>query len=259
MSIVTVACRSALVVGLVVAGSGSGMPEEVAPTGSGRTYVIVHGAWGGSWAFRGVAERLAARGHTVYRPSLSGLGERVHLATSNVDLTTHVQDVGNMLLFEGLRDVVLVGHSYGGMVISGVADKYPDRIRRLVYVDAFLPEDGESVMKLTEINGRSSWIKTMINGDFVVPAWVKPDEAMPKDVPQPLKTFTQAIALKNPAARQIPATYVLTVEAGAQEDNFAFCAERAQARGWVVERMEADHNPQRSAPEALVARLDAMK
>ena len=220
------------------------------------TIVIVHGAWGGSWAFRRVDSLLRERGYTVYRPSLTGLGERVHLATPEVGLSTHINDVVNMLLFEDLHDVILVGHSYGGMVITGVADRVPERIRRLIYIDAFVPNDGESVLSL--FSSRGAQMKQMTQGGFIVPRWVKSDQPPPKDVPQPLKTFTEPIVLKNKSARRIPATYILTVEAGhnAKDDDFASQAERAKERGWAVYQLQANHNPQWSAPEALVEMLD---
>src|SRR4051812_47289913 len=220
------------------------------------TIVIVHGAWGGSWAFRHVDELLRDKGYNVYRPTLTGLGERVHLASPDVGLSTHINDVVNMILFEDLHDVILVGHSYGGMVITGVADRVPDRIKRLIYVDAFVPEDGESVVSIQ--GERAAWIKPMTKGDYIVPPWVKPDQPPPHDVPQPLKTFTEAIALKNKAARAIPAIYILTVERGrdAKDDDFASQSERARVRGWAVYQLEADHNPQWSAPEALVEMLE---
>jgi pimeloyl-ACP methyl ester carboxylesterase len=223
------------------------------------TFVIVHGAWGGSWAFRKVDTLLVEKGCIVYRPSLTGLGERVHLATSSVGLNTHIDDVVNMILFEDLRDVVLVGHSYGGMVITGVAGRVPDRIRRLIYIDAFVPNDGESVQNV--IGARADWIKPMIQGDYIVPPWVKPEQPLPKDVPQPLKTFMEPLALKNKAALQLPATYILTVDAGreAKDDNFAAQSERAKTRGWTIVQLTADHNPQWSAPEALVDLLFANK
>lgn len=223
------------------------------------TFVIVHGAWGGSWAFRRVETLLREKGCVVYRPSLTGQGERVHLASPAVGLSMHIDDVVNVIRFEDLRDVILVGHSYGGMVITGVADRVPDRIRRLIYLDAFVPNDGESVDSLT--GARASWIKPMIQGDYIVPPWVKPDQPVPKDVPQPLKTFTEPIVLKNKAAVQIPATYILTVEAGrdAKTDDFAAQSERAKTRGWTVAQLTADHNPQWSAPEALVELLVSNK
>src|SRR6266850_8241991 len=131
------------------------------------TIVIVHGAWGGSWAFRKVEELLREKGFNVYRPQLTGLGERVHLARPDTGLSTHIDDVVNMILFEDLHDIILMGHSYGGMVITGVADRVPDRIRRLVYVDALVPNDGESAMSL--VGSRGNWLKDMIKGDYIVP------------------------------------------------------------------------------------------
>jgi pimeloyl-ACP methyl ester carboxylesterase len=221
------------------------------------TIVIVHGAWGGAWAFRRVESLLREKGDNVYRPQLTGLGERVHLATPDVGLSTHINDVVNMILFEDLHDVILVGHSYGGMVITGVADRVPDRIRRLVYLDAFAPNDGESVMSLNAARG-ANWLKPMIKGDYIVPPWVKPDQAPPKDVPQPLKTFTEPLVLKNKTAQQIPTTYILTAEKGhkPEDDDFASQAARAKERGWTVWQLEADHNAQWSAPEALAEMLD---
>jgi pimeloyl-ACP methyl ester carboxylesterase len=229
------------------------------PTPAKPTFVIVHGAWGGSWAFRRVETLLREKGCIVYRPSLTGQGERVHLASPAVNLSMHIDDVVNVIRFEDLHDVILVGHSYGGMVITGVADRVPDRIRRLIYLDAFVPNDGESVESLT--GARGAWIKSMTQGDYIVPPWVKPEQPVPKDVPQPLKTFTEPIVLKNKAALQIPATYILTVDAGreAKNDDFAASAERAKTRGWTVLQLTSDHNPQWSAPEALVELLEKNK
>ena len=223
------------------------------------TIVIVHGAWGGSWAFRHVEALLREKGFNVYRPQLTGLGERVHLSRPDIGLSTHIDDVVNMILFEDLHDIILMGHSYGGMVITGVADRVPDRIRRLVYVDAFVPNDGESVMSL--VGSRGSWLKDMIKGDYIVPVWVKPDQRPPKDEPQPLKTFTEPIVLKNKAGFKVPATYILTVEAGkeAKDDDFWSQAQRAKLRGWPVQQLTADHNAQWSAPEALAAMLASVR
>ena len=219
------------------------------------TIVIVHGAWGGAWAFRKVDAELREKGYNVYRPQLTGLGERVHLTRPDIGLSTHIDDVVNMILYEDLHDITLVGHSYGGMVITGVADRVPDRIKRLVYVDALLPNDGESLLSIL---GTSDFIKSMIKGDYIVPPWVKPDQPPPHDVPQPLKTFNEPIVLKNPAARKLPATYILTVEKGkeAKDDDFYSQSLRAKERGWPVLQLTADHNPQWSATEAFVEMLD---
>src|SRR6476659_2841608 len=132
-------CSSETVKGNSASRNGSSSHGKQQPT-----YVIVHGAWGGGWAFKEVDRLLSADGNKVYRPTLTGQGERVHLANSNVDLSLHIQDIVNVILWENLHDVVLVGHSYGGMVVTGVADRVPDRIGHLVYLDALVPENGQS-------------------------------------------------------------------------------------------------------------------
>jgi pimeloyl-ACP methyl ester carboxylesterase len=219
------------------------------------TIVIVHGAWGGSWAWRKVDTLLREKGFNVYRPQLTGLGERVHLSRPDIGLTTHIDDVVNTILYEDLHDIILMGHSYGGMIITGVADRIPNRISRLVYLDAFVPNDGESVMSI--VGTRGDWLKPMIKGDYIVPPWVKPDQPPPHDEPHPLKTFTDSLALKNNAASKLPATYILTVDAGKEpkDDDFWPQAQRAKDRGWPVLQLTADHNAQWSAPEALVEML----
>jgi pimeloyl-ACP methyl ester carboxylesterase len=229
-------------------------PAATATATVARTYVLVHGAWGGGWDWRGVDDALRAAGHHVQRVTLTGLGERVHLATPEVNLTTHVTDVVNTLAFEQLRDVILVGHSYGGMVITGAADRASDRVRRLVYVDALLPEDGESVNTLP---GRDlAWVKDITRNGLMTPPWVVPGSAPPSDVPHPAACFEEPLALKNEAAKKIPGTYILTLDPGAREDpTFSRHAERAKKRGFTVHVMEADHNPQRTAREALMKLL----
>ena len=110
------------------------------------TFVLIHGAWHGGWCWRDVARLLRGAGHEVFAPSLTGRGERAHLARPEIDLDTHVTDVVSLLEAEDLREVVLVGHSYGGMVVTGAADRARSRIARLVYLDAFVPEDGKCLL-----------------------------------------------------------------------------------------------------------------
>ena len=113
------------------------------------TFVLVHGAWGGGWAWRPtVGALLREAGHEVFTPTLTGLGERAHLASPDIDLETHINDIVGVIEYENLHDVVLMGHSYGGMAITGVADRVPERLAHLVYVDAFVPEDGQSLADL---------------------------------------------------------------------------------------------------------------
>jgi pimeloyl-ACP methyl ester carboxylesterase len=221
---------------------------------SRRTMVIVHGAWGGAWQFARIAPLLEEKGFDVRRVTLTGLGERSHLASATIGLGTHIQDVVNVLLFENLSDVILVGHSYGGMVITGVADRVPERIAKLVYLDAMLPNDGDSVMNLR--GGGGVELAKMAKDGFLVPTWVRPGKPHPIDVPHPLKTFEDAISLKNPAREKIPGAYILTYDSGKRplDDDFAAHAERARKRGWPVWEMEADHNPHWRVPQ-LTAEL----
>src|SRR5262249_37605119 len=109
------------------------------------TFVLVHGAWHGSWCWKRVREALRARGHVVFTPTLTGVGERPHLLAPDINLDTHIEDVANLIRLEELTDVVLCGHSYGGCVIGGVVDRVPERIGALVYLDAFILENGQSL------------------------------------------------------------------------------------------------------------------
>ncbi|WP_211229732.1 alpha/beta fold hydrolase [Olivibacter sitiensis] len=223
-------------------------------TAQQKTFVLVHGAWGGGWSFKKVDSLLSAQGHQVYRPTLTGLGERVHLASPQIDLSTHIKDVVNTILYERLHNVVLVGHSYGGMVITGVADSIPERIGQLIYLDAFLPEDGESVVQ-NEKGAPNIGLEKMVQDGMVVPFWVPADKPLPKDVPQSVLTFTQPIQLRRTElTSKIPSTYILTVDEGKQEadDDFYFFYQRAKQKNWKTWVMTADHNPQWYLPEDLV-------
>lgn len=247
--------RSILILAVVLVGCARpppvGSPEPASRPGAGAsgTIVIVHGAWGGGWAWREVDGLLRAAGYDVLRPTLTGLGERVHLASPEVDLSTHVRDVVNALIFEERDDVVLVGHSYGGMVITGVAEAVPDRIRRLVYLDAFVPLNGESVRDLMPGLLRS------VRDDLVIPTWADPASPYPRDVPHPLGTLTQPLQLSGRPGNGVPAVYVHTREPGAESDSFDAAAERARQLGWPVRLFPSDHNPQNSAPAAIASLL----
>lgn len=226
-------------------------PAAAAPH---TTYVLVHGAWGGGWDWQAVDSALTARGHRVHRVTLTGLGERMHLATPEVGLATHVLDVVNTLRFERLTDVVLVGHSYGGMVITGAADQVPERIRRLVYIDAFLPDSGESVASITGPVGavmasrvKHGMLDLRAPGDTL---------RIPGDVPHPYRTFTDTLHLMNPKRAALPATYVLTIDPGQTDDPvFSPHAARAKAKGYTLITMTADHTPERSAVPELTTHL----
>src|SRR6516164_8292237 len=144
------------------------------------TFVLVHPAWFGGWCWKKVAPILRGRGHEVFTPTLTGLGERAHLANREVGLGTHIEDVANVLKFEDIRDAILVGNSSGGMVITGVADRMPERIAHVVYLDAFVPEDGHSLFDIVP-SERSEPIHELVQKEgngwlvprFAPPQWEK--------------------------------------------------------------------------------------
>jgi pimeloyl-ACP methyl ester carboxylesterase len=233
--------------------SASASPRPAA-TGKPFTCVIVHGAWGGGWDWKHVDQLLAADGNEVYRPTLTGQGEHSNLSRTDIDLDTHIQDIVNVILWENLHDVVLVGHSYGGMVITGVADRVPGRIQRLVYLDALLPENGERVNDI-----KPNGIKISVTNGFMIGDWMKGNPPPPHDVPQSARTFSEPITLNNQVvAQKLPATYILTVDKGQlpEQDDFYRFYKRAKARGWTTLIMEGDHNVQRSHPNELVKLLE---
>jgi len=188
-----------------------------------KTYVLVHGGGHGGWCYRKVARLLREAGHEVFTPTLTGLGERKHLLSTETNLSTHIADIVNTLVYEDLRDVILVGHSYGGMVITGVADRAQDRIRELVYLDAAHPSDGQSLVDTAPASmafARSS--SQMVNGVELV-MW--PNDEMvaamgvsdPEDVailrarmmPHPWKAFEERLKFVNgDASRKIPRTNI---------------------------------------------------
>jgi pimeloyl-ACP methyl ester carboxylesterase len=119
-------------------------------------FVLVHGAWIGGWCWRPNAQALRKAGHEVFTPTLTGLGERSHLMNPSINLDTHIADIVNVIKHEELSDVVLVGHSYGGMVVTGVADALAEKIRSLVYLDAFVPESGQALVDLAAAGAETS-------------------------------------------------------------------------------------------------------
>lgn len=223
-----------------------------------RTYVFVPGAWDGGWDYHKVDSILRAKGDIVYRPTLTGLGERVHLANSTVNLSTHIADIVNVIRFENLHNIILVGHSYGGMVISGVAEQMPERISRLIYLDAMVPNDGESVQSLCG----SMWDKMMapnIKDSLMFNPFGPTKPSYPTDVPQPLKTFTEPLKISNPLVKKIPTAFILMTQNGKSNgDTDKIGLDRAKARNWKIYTLEGGHYAMREQPENLVDKLESV-
>jgi pimeloyl-ACP methyl ester carboxylesterase len=223
------------------------------------TFVLVHGAMVGGWCWKRLTPLLRADGHEAVAPTLTGLGERIHLANRDVDLETHVQDVVNLLRYEELRDVVLVGASYGGMVIPAVADRVPDRIAQLIYLDAFIPADGQAAVDVRPYV--RDWL---IGDDWRVPPvgaaqWraIDPD-LTESDVdwlvamsnPHPRNTLTQPLSLTNESAAA-PQACVVCVRGWVER---AFPSDMLRTRGdssWSYHELEAGHVAMVSSPHAL--------
>jgi pimeloyl-ACP methyl ester carboxylesterase len=207
------AALAALAATGALAAGGTRSEAQAAP----KTFVLVHGTWHGGWCWRRVADRLRAGGHTVFTPTLTGLGERSHLLHAGIGLDTHIADVANAMKWEGLTDVVLCGHSYGGFIISGVAERMSQLIRSAVFLDAFRPRDSECVQDLTSAAVRDAIAAAVQRGALGIAP--RPAEAFgvnPADrawvdrlcVPQPLATFTDKIKLTGAIDRIARKTYV---------------------------------------------------
>ena len=150
---------------LATAAGAGAVRAQTAP----RTFVLVHGSWHGGWCWRRVADRLEKRGHKVFTPTLTGLGERVHLLNASVDLNTHTTDVVNLIKFENLENIVLVGHSYAGTVITGVAEQVLPSIGSIVFVDAFLPVNGDTMLSMTTEALRAATLAAQAKGEISRP------------------------------------------------------------------------------------------
>jgi pimeloyl-ACP methyl ester carboxylesterase len=226
-------------------------------------YVLVHGAWGGSYGWKKVRPLLQAAGHDVYTPSLTGLGERAHLSSPSVDLSLHIQDVANTIEFEDLEGIVLVGYSYGGMVVTGVADRMPDRIDHLVYLDAFLPKDGQSLYSMTGTSPPQSedWLVPAVPRQFDDPAEQAWHEARRQSHPR--ACFTESVHLSVPLEkRPFSLTYIkATADArpvGGEGPGGPFWQAADRTRNdpaWRYREVDCDHLVPQKKPQELAAIL----
>jgi pimeloyl-ACP methyl ester carboxylesterase len=148
---------------------------------SDKTFLVCHGAWSAGWAWKKMHPLMQAAGHRLLTPTYTGLGERAHLANPGIDLETHVHDILNVIKYEDLRDIVLVGHSYGGMVATGVADRAREKVTQLIYIDAFVPGHGQSLVDLNEFQ-RQRMKELSAKGEWRAPPNPTPPDTSPEDV-----------------------------------------------------------------------------
>jgi len=227
-----------------------------ADTAAKYTFVVVHGATAGGWEWKRAGKFLTDDGHTVYRVTLTGLGERAHLSSPDIDLQTHINDVVNLILFEDLHDVVLTGHSYGGMVITGVMDRIPERIRHVVFLDAAVPDDGMSIWDL--FGGKGPAGPNIVDGFMQVP-WVKPGDKPPYSVKQSIKCFNQPVSYKNPLAKALPVTYVAFIPKDKSAEERAKTDQswqRAVARGWTIRTFPGTHVAHQEDPRGVATLIE---
>jgi pimeloyl-ACP methyl ester carboxylesterase len=229
---------------------------QAAPAAEKYTFVLVHGATAGGWEWKSTGKFLTDDGHTVYRATLTGLGEREHLNSPDIDLQTHINDVVNLILYEDLHDVVLTGHSYGGMVVTGVMDRIPERIRHVVFLDAAVPRDGQSIWDL--FGGQGMDPDRFKDGFMQVP-WVKPGTPPPHSVKQSIKCFNQPVSYKNPAALALPVTYVAFIPKDKSAEERARTDkswQNAVARGWTIRTFPGGHVAQQEDPRGVATLIE---
>jgi pimeloyl-ACP methyl ester carboxylesterase len=234
------------------------------------TIVIVHGMFDGGWSWRGVKRRLEGAGHSVYTPTLTGLGERAHLANPTIDLDTHIQDILNVLQYEDLADVRLVGHSLAGLIVSSVADRARERLARLIYLDAHVPENGEAFLDLVGDERRATLeqvVRAQGEGWRLPPPIFASDPGadsrateevwrwfQPRLASQPFKTLTQPVRLAHSADATLQRAYILCGKDHTSELEPRM--ERIHTNpAWTWRAINADHLAHVTAPQTLVDAL----
>lgn len=237
-------------------------------------FVLVHPAWFGGWCWRKLVPLLRDAGHAALTPTLTGLGERAHLARPEVGLDTHVEDIVRVMTCEDVRDAILVGNSSGGAVITGVADRVPERVAQVVYLDAFTPADGQSILDLLPPERREI-LRSLVDSEgggwllprfspqpweqFVPAAWQITDEAdlrwvLERLAPTPFGHFSQPVRRGDPRGEVLPRTYVRCL--GWKAPHFDRYAEAARAAGWQCRELDTPHLPYITHPRELAALLD---
>jgi pimeloyl-ACP methyl ester carboxylesterase len=226
-------------------------------------FMLVPGPWLGGWCWRDVAAPLQGLGHTVVAATLTGLGERAHLLSREIGLDMHVGDVIGLLHYQDLNDVVLVGHSYGGTVITAVAERIPERIARLVYLDASIPRDGQSN---NDVIGHDMATRLRASAEAEGEGWRVPPASyvlqnLPEGIrpwarerltPHPLRPFEEPVRLRSPAAAALPRAFLRT---SPQSDLYRELMMRARQAGWYCRELKGGHYAMMSEPKAVAAAL----
>ncbi len=227
--------------------------------------VLVPGAWHGGWCWRHVVPRLRAAGHPVYTPTLTGLGERAHLLGPQVDLETHISDIANLITVEELEDVVLVGHSYAGLVITGVADRLPETLAHVVYLDGLLAASGQSFVSIQPAEAAEQFRRLAIAGALVIKPppvsvlGIPPGDSMTAWVerrltPHPLATLIQPLMLARGGSASLPRSYIDCGKPSIFGTQNRFADQARSEPGWTVVSLDTGHEAMITAPDAI-ARL----
>lgn len=225
-----------------------------------RAFVLVHGAWHGGWCWREVAARLRAAGHEVFTPTMTGLGERAHLLRSDTGLTTCIDDICAVIDAEELREVVLVGHSFAGVVISGVADRRAEKLKQLVYLDALVVQPGQSALSILPLDVQQERKRTMDAEGLrmVVPDPSKFGVTDPQQAawlqrrltPHPLKAYTDPLTLEHPPGNGLPKAYVAVTD--------PCYAPLSSVREWVKVQPDWDYREITAGHDAMLTSPDAL-
>jgi pimeloyl-ACP methyl ester carboxylesterase len=250
---------SAAATGLGTMAAISGAPT-IAHAADQKTFVLVHGASAGGWCYRQAADLLEKRGHKVFAPTLTGLGERSHLMSGSINLDTHIADVVNVIKWEGLENIVLVGHSYGGWVISGVAEQTLPAISSIVYLDAFMPEDGQKGLDMNSERSRAEIAEALKRGEVSRPAppptvWNVAEKNHAwwnaKATAQPIGVALQPIKLTGARERVAKKTYIRAT--GYENPNFEAAYQKRKADpSWRTYTVPCGHEVMMDMPERLV-------
>lgn len=226
------------------------------------TFVLVHGAWHGGWCWVRVKHRLRLAGHNVLTPTLTGLGERVHLARCDIGLDTHTEDIVRVLDTEELTDVILVGHSYAGLLLPGICDRSAGRLRKVVCLDGAVPNEGEAGMDTVAPEIQERWRRVAGETGWMPPAYDFLGITDPKDlawlerrlVPHPFKSWCDPVRRCGNGYDRIPKTFIRCTLP--TERPISLSAERARSSlDWEYCEIEAGHDAMIGAPEALTAML----